>query len=326
MKLGLNFTEGEMTMRRLCPILLTIFGGILGLTCATEINSAQQPAPQMAPVSVVVSVEARHGKEVPVVEHKEDVRALEGKNRLMVTGWVPLQGNQANLDLLILIDQSAGQIVASQFDDLRRFMGAQPPTTAIAVGYMEYGTVRMSQNFTKDHDAAGKALRIPIGAAAGGNSPYLSITDVIKRWPESKARHTIFLICDGIDPLQPGITDSYLDQAIETAQQTGTQIYPIYAAGAGHFGHTLWRINQGQNNLSELADKTGGEAYFQGLSTPVSFAPFLEQFAERINHQYLLTFLIKPANKPSFRHVRLETEVPDAELVTADRVYVPAAK
>jgi hypothetical protein len=313
-------------MRRFCRILLTIIGVILGLTCATKISFAQQPASQMAPVSVVVSVEARHGKEVPVVEHKEDVRAFEGKNRLMVTGWVPLQGNQANLELLILIDQSAGQIVASQFDDVRHFMSAQPPTTAIAVGYMEFGTVRMAQNFTKDHEAAGKALRIPLGAAAGGNSPYLSITDVIKRWPASKARHSIFLICDGIDALQPGITDSYLDQAVETAQQTGTQIYPIYAAGAGHFGHTLWRINQGQNNLSELADKTGGEAYFQGLSTPISFAPFLEQFAERLNHQYLLTFLIKPTNKPSFRHVRLETEVPDAELVMADRVYVLAAK
>jgi hypothetical protein len=52
----------------------------------------------------------------------------------------------------------------------------------------------------------------------------------------------------------------------------------------------------------------------------------LNEFAERLNHQYLLTFLIKPDKKPSSRHVRLETEVPNAELVTADRVYVPAAK
>jgi hypothetical protein len=184
----------------------------------------------------------------------------------------------------------------------------------------------MVQNFTKDHDAAGKALRIPLGAAAGGNSPFLSISDVVKRWPETKARRAVFLISDGIDPLQPGITDSYLDQAIETAERTGTQIYSIYASRAGHFGHSLWRINQGQNNLSELADKTGGESYFQGSNTPVSFAPFLDEFAERLNHQYILTFLIKPDKKPSYRHVRLETEVPNAELVTADRVYVPSSK
>lgn len=326
MKLDLNFALGGMTMRSLYIAWFTIIGILMGFSSVTNIWSAQQSAAETVPVSMVVSVETRHGKDIPVVNNKEDVRVFEGRDRLRVTDWIPLQGNQADLELLVLIDEKAGATVASQFDDVRRFMNAQPPTTAIAVGYLEYGTVRMAQNFTKDHDAAGKALRIPLGAVAGGSSPYLSITDVVKHWPESKSRHTIFVISDGIDPLQPGITDSYLDQAIETAQQTGTQIYSIYASEAGHFGHTLWRINQGQNNLSELADKTGGESYIQGLSTPVSFGPFLDEFAERLNHQYLLTFLIKPDKKPSYRHVRLETEVPNAELVTADRVYVSAAK
>ena len=120
--------------------------------------------------------------------------------------------------------------------------------------------------------------------------------------------------------------DSYLSQAIELAQRTGTQIYSIYASQSGHFGHNLWRINQGQSNLSQLADETGGEAYFQGLETPIAFAPFLDQIAGRLNHQYKLTFLAIPDKKPSYQHVKLETEVPNAELVTADKVYVPAAK
>jgi hypothetical protein len=313
-------------MKRMALVGLPILAVLLGTTSAPYSSAGQQLPSETVAVSMVVSVEARHGKDVPVVDNKEDVRVLEGRDRLRVTDWIPLQGSQADLELLVLIDEATDQTVASQFDDLRRFMNAQPPTTAMAVGYMDYGTVRMTQNFTKDHDAASKALRIPLGAAAGGESPYLSITDVIKRWPESKSRHSIFLISDGIDPLQPGITDSYLDQAIEAAERAGTQINSIYASRAGHFGHSLWRINQGQNNLSEMADKTGGESYFQGLDTPVSFAPFLSKFAERLNHQYTLTFLIKADSKPSYKHVRLETEVPNAELVTADRVYVPAAK
>ena len=313
-------------MKRLHLKWLPILGILFGTSSVSNSSTAQQPPPETVPVSIVVSVEAKHGKDIPVVGNKEDVRVFEGHDRLRVTDWIPLQGSRADLELLMLIDESTGETVASQFDDVRRFMSAQPATTAIAVGYLDYGTVRMVQNFTKDHDAAGKALRIPLGAAAGGSSPYLSITDVIKRWPETKARHTIFLISDGIDPLQPGITDSYLDQAIETAERTGTQIYSIYSSREGHFGHSLWRINQGQNNLSELADKTGGESYFQGLGTPVSFAPFLDEFAERLNHQYKLTLLIKPDKKSSYRHMRLETEVPNAELVTADRVYVPASK
>src|ERR1700687_5863735 len=193
MKLEFKFMLGGMTMRRLHLTCLTILGMLLGMCSDTRIWSAQQPPSETVPVSMVVSVEARHGKEIPMVSNKEDVRVLEGHDRLRVTDWIPLQGSQADLELLVLIEEAADQTVASQFDDVRRFISAQPPTTAIAVGYMENGTVRMVQNFTKDHDAAGKALRIPLGAAAGGNSPFLSVTDVVKRWPETKARRAVFL-------------------------------------------------------------------------------------------------------------------------------------
>jgi hypothetical protein len=306
-------------------ILTTLLGLLIGFSWGTSTWSAQQSASETVPVSTLVSVEARHGKDIPVV-NREDVRVFEGHNRLKVTDWIPLQGDQSSLELFVLIDDASNTNLASQFDDMRHFMNAQPPATVIAVGYIQNGTVRVVQNFTKDHSAAGKGLRFPLGFGAGGSSPYLSVTDAIKRWPESPARHEILLISSGIDPLQPGVTDSYLDQAVSQAQQTGTQVSAIYASGSGHFGHSLWRVNQGQNNLSRLADETGGEAYFQGFETPIAFAPFLDQFADRLNHQYKLTFLANSAKKPTYRHVRLETEVPNAELVIADKVYVPAAK
>ena len=298
---------------------------LIGLSGGPLSWSAQQPSSGTVPVSTVISVEAKHGKDIPAV-NREDVRVFQGRDRLQVTGWIPMQGNQSGLELFVLIDEASNMNVASQFDDVRTFMNAQPDTTAIAVGYIQNGTVRIVQNFTKDHPQAGKALRIPLGSAAGGSSPYLSITDAIKRWPESPARRAVFLISDGIDPLQPGPSDSYLAEAISQAQRTGTQIYAIYVSHVGHFGHSLWRITQGQNNLSQLADETGGEAYFQGFETPIAFAPFLDQFADRLNHQYKLTFLAKADKKTSYQHVRLETEVPNAELVTADKMYVSASK
>jgi hypothetical protein len=324
-ELKLNLTSGGTTMTRLPYKWLTIVGFLLALGGSNQIRAGQQPASGTMPVSMVVTVEAKHGKEVPVV-NKEDVRVLQGRERLRATDWIPLQGEHAELELLILIDESSRATLANQYDDLRQFMNGQPPTTAIGIGYIEYGGVRMAQTLTKDREATGKALRIPLGPVAGGNSPYLSIIDAIKRWPDSNARHAIFLVSSGIDPLQPGITDTYLDEAIQIAQRTGTQISTIYAAQAGHFGHSFWSFSRGQDNLSRLAEETGGESYFQGFSTPISFAPFLEEFAGRLAHQYRLTFLIKPANKPSYQHVRLETEVPDADLVAADHVYVPAAK
>jgi len=54
-----------------------------------------------------------------------------------------------------------------EFDDLRQFMNAQPPTTSIAVGYMGFGTVDVVQPFTKDHSRAAMALRLPMGVGAG---------------------------------------------------------------------------------------------------------------------------------------------------------------
>ncbi len=307
-------------------VLTIILGLLIGFNWGISSWSAQQSTSATVPVSTVVSVEARHGKDIPVVNHREDVRVFEGHNRLMVTDWIPLQGDQSSLELFVLIDEASNTELASQFEDIRRFMNAQSPTTAIAVGYMQNGTVRIAQNFTREHAEAGKSLRFPLGYGALGSSPYLSIIDAIKRWPESPARHEVLLISNGIDPLQPGIVDSYLDDAISQAQRTGTQVSAIYASASGHFGHSFWRINQGQNNLSRLADGTGGEAYFQGFDTPIAFTPFLDQFAERLNHQYRLTFLANAEKKPAFRHVRLETEVPNAEPVTADKVYVPAAK
>ena len=305
--------------------LTTILVLLIGFSWGITSWSAQQSVSATVPVSTVVSIEAKHGKDIPAL-NREDVRVFEGRNRLQVTDWIPLQGDQSSLELFVLIDDASNTNLASQFEDMRHFMSAQPPTTAIAVGYIQNGAVRIVQNFTKDHSEAGKALRIPFGSGAGRSSPYLSITDAIKRWPESPARHEILLISDGVDLLQPGTMNSYLDQAVSQAQRTGTQVSAIYASGSGHFGHSLWRINQGQNNLSRLADQTGGEAYSQGFETPIAFAPYLDQFADRLNHQYKLTFLANADKKPTRQHVRLETEVPNAELLTADKVYVPAAK
>jgi hypothetical protein len=275
---------------------------------------------------MVVSLEAKHGGEVPTI-NREDVLVKQGKDRLRVTGWIPLQGDQAGLELYVLLDDGANSTVSLQFEDLRQFMNAQAASTAIAVAYMQHGTVEVVQNLTKDHAQADKALRMPLSSSSISGSPYESISDLIKRWPESTARREIFVVSSGIDSLYGGGPDDpYLTEAIQRAQRAQIQIYAIYASGAGHFGHSYWRFNWGQNDLSQLADETGGEFYVQGLETPIAFKPFLDQFTDRLTHQYRLTFLAKPDKKAAYQRVTLETEVPNAEVVAADKVYVPAAK
>jgi hypothetical protein len=279
----------------------------------------------MVPVTMIVTVEAKHGKEVPTI-YKDDVRVFHDTDRLRVIDWVPYQGDQAGLELFIVVDDSSSTELGLQLDDLRKFIDEQPATTTIAVGYMRNGVVEIAQNFTSDHALAAKALRLPLGFGGAMASPYLAITDLISRWPASTNRKEIFMVSSGIDSLQPGSTNSYLDETIERAQRTGTQVYSIYASRTGHFGHTFWRFSWGQSNLSRLADETGAEAYFQGLEMPIAYAPYLNEFADRLKHQFRLTFLAKPGKEGGFQRIRLETEVPNAELVAAQSVYVAAAK
>ena len=110
---------------------------------------------------VVVTVEPRHGSNVPVI-NREDVMVYQGHDRAKVTDWLPLQGEHAGLQLFILIDDAASSSLGSQLEDIRQFINAQPSTTAIGVAYMRNGTADILQNPTNDHAQAAKALRLPL--------------------------------------------------------------------------------------------------------------------------------------------------------------------
>jgi hypothetical protein len=304
---------------RLMPLLVSC------VLAAPWLTAQLSPASGTA-VHMVVTAEARHGADVPVIQ-KEDVMVYQGRDRVKATDWVPLRGDHAELELFILLDDGAGSSLGSQLEDLRRFINSQPATTRIAIGYMRNGTVDIVQNLTDDHNKAAASLRLPFGDPGINASPYFSVSDLIKRWPDSPVRREILMVSDGIDRYgSGGADDPFVDQAVEQAQRAGIVIFSIYSPGAGHFGHSFWRINWGQNFLSQLSDETGGEAFYLGSGPPVSLSPYLDDLARRLLHQYLLTFSPKPARKAGMERVKLRTEVPNAELVAADSVYVPASE
>jgi hypothetical protein len=312
-------------MDRSCLRLTVLL--VLGvLTATSTLLKGQQSPATGTPVHMVVTAEARHGADVPVIQ-KEDVMVYQGRDRVKTTDWIPLQGDHAELELFLLLDDASGSSLGSQLEDLRRFINSQPATTRIGVGYMRNGTVDILQDLTDDHNKAAKSLRLPFGDAGVNASPYFSISDLIKRWPEAPVRREILMVSDGIDRYGPGgASDPYVDQAVEQAQRAGIVIFSIYSPGAGHFGHSFWRINWGQNYLSQLSDETGGESFYLGSEAPVSFSPYLDDLSRRLLHQYLLTFLAKPVKKAGMQGVKVRTEVSNAELVAADSVYVPASE
>jgi hypothetical protein len=303
---------------------LALVIAIVALWAGVQPIAAQENSSPGGPaVNLLVTVEARHGSNVPDIS-REDVMVYQGHDRDKVTGWLPLRGDHAGLELFIMLDDSSNTSLGSQLEDIRQFISAQPATTKVGVAYMQNGIAQVAQNLTSDHVLAAKALRLPLGGGANA-SPYFSLADLIKRWPENDERREVLMITDGIDRIWgSGPSDPYVDSVIEQAQRASVIVFSVYTPGEGHYGHSFWRMNWGQNYLSQVGDETGGEAYYLGYGAPVSFAPYLEDITHKLGRQYLMTFLPKPEKKAGMQSVKLQTEVPNAELVSADRVYVPA--
>ena len=99
----------------------------------------------------------------------------------------------------------------------------------------------------------------------------------------------------------------------------------IYCRGVGHVGRNYSYATNGQNGLSQLADETGGESFFLGVPNPVSFKPYLDRLQLILENQYFLAFLANPGKKAGLQRVKISTEVPKVEIVSADNVWVPAA-
>ena len=303
---------------------------MLGLLFLLSLAAVGTAAGQLAPSTqvaarMVVTAVASKGSDVPAIS-REDVMVREGKDRDKVLDWVAAAGDHAGLEFFLMIDDSAGDNVGSQLEDLRRFILAQPATTKVGVAYMQNGTAQVLQAPTADHQQAAKTLRLPTGVPGVNASPYFSLSDLIKRWPSSPNRREVLMITSGVDAYwSNGPDDPYVDSAIGDAQRAGVIVFSIYNPGAGHFGQSFYRGWYGQMFLSQVSERTGGESYYSNFSGPaVSFSPYLNQLSERLLHQYWLAFAPKPRKKAGLQPVKVMTEVPNAELVAADRVWVPA--
>ena len=145
---------------------------------------------------------------------------------------------------------------------------------------MRNATVEIVQNFTTDHAAAARAVRLPRANDGAFGSPFLSVIDLMNRWTTHPNRRVVVMVTDGIDrarggPRQRGIGPANPDviRASNVAQRTGTIIYTLFFPGVGARSRNMWEASNGQNAIARLSGETGGEAFFLGLQAPVSSAP-----------------------------------------------------
>src|SRR5882724_12554873 len=294
-------------------LLLSVFALALASFAAIPARAAE--------VTLTVTAVAKKGAPPPI--KKEDVQVFEGKERVQVADW----RHDGPLYLAILIDDSIDTEAASQWNDLKAFINAQPENTLVAVAYARNGAAMVTQDFTNDHALAAKALRIPLGNLGAFASPYLSLQDWLKRWPSTAGDHrtSILLISSGSDYFRGGFdpVDPDLDSTIEQAQKKNINVWTIYYPDAGHVGRRFFRVFNAQSNLSRLSEETGAESYYLGSGVPVTLKPYFEEIQGHLENQYLLSFAGNGGNKGKFTRVRVTTEMPHVEFMLPASVFLP---
>ena len=301
------------------------------LIALLPLHAQQRDAETTSYARMTVTLRTQGDNQLTPVVNRNDVIVTQSKKSLEVIGWTPASGSRAGLDLFVLLDDAADVSVGSHLDELRSFITVQPQTTAVGVGYMRNGTVQIAQNFTIDHILAAKAVRLPLATTSTYASPYLSLIDLLKRWPANGNRREVVMLTDGIDRFRgadrlngPGFIGSNVDAASRAAQRSGTIIDTIYVPGVGRRGRNFWEITNGQNGIAKLSDTTGGEAYSLGTESPVSLTHYLGDVQRSLDNQYLLDLRAIPGKKSGLQYVNLNTPVAGVELDSADSVWVEA--
>ena len=304
------------------PLLL---GAVLLAGIST---SAQQPAVSSSevPVTTVVTVLGPKFTPPPAIS-KDDILVREGQSRKDITDWVPAQGDKAGLELAILVDDADRRDIGKQFDDLANFIKSLPKSTSVGIFYANNNTISAASQFGPDHEGTAKSLRLPLGSGVG-SSIFQSLMAMISGWPVSGARREILVLADGFDRLRHERYSPDVDTTVQKAQQAGIIIHAIFVNANGRAGRLQTGKNIGQGNLNTLADGTGGRAFFQGFSTPISFEPFLTQLDMVLRNQYFLTWATNRSRsaKGDLRVFKVTSERKDIEITAPQKVYVPGEK
>jgi hypothetical protein len=170
------------------------------------------------------------------------------------------------------------------------------------VGYIRSGSLDVRRKFTVDLQRAADSVRSPQGLASSSPfNPFVEVIEALKRFDSQPlGRRAMLLVSDGLD-ISRGLDGSFptqsvdLQRAITEAQRRSVAIYSIFVPSAASGVGSL-SLN-GQSCLDRLSNDTGGRAFFQGTSAPVSFQPFLTQIASLLDRQVALTYMSTHTSK-----------------------------
>jgi hypothetical protein len=249
---------------------------ILTLTlCALTLPGIQAHAQEAGtPTQALIA----YNSKTPVTLNPGNV-ALKVDNRTTtIANLAPIA--VSGTQVALLIDDGLRTSVGRELNNLRAFVTSLPQGTEVFIGYMENGRVVPAgdlKGFTTDHAAVAQGLHIPTGIPGISASPYFCLSDFVKNWPgdvdgarQQESAHKariVLMITNGVDPYNGSTSilnqDSpYVSAAVTDAQRAGVPVYSIYFTDAGFRGGR--GSFSGQSYLSQLAQGTGGIAFYIG--------------------------------------------------------------
>src|SRR5215831_15691295 len=191
----------------------------------------------------VITVLPVHDKETtPANLSQQDLAIKVNGKDSTITNWMPLRGENDRLELVLLIDSAARTSMATQLNDISKFVNGLPPTAKVAVAYMQNGTAALTGPLSTDHAQAAKALHIPGGIPGASASPYFCLSNLAQHWPSNDraARRVVVMITDGVDYYNPRYDpqDPYMQAAVTDSVRAGLVVYSIYWQNQGRFDRT----------------------------------------------------------------------------------------
>ncbi len=271
---------------------------------------------------VIVTVVNKADKGAPITVPQKDLMVKVDGKTAMISHW---QAARNPLQVVLLIDNSSWGSLGTQMNDIRHFIRTLPADAAVGVAYMENGQAVFSEPLTKDKESALRGLHLPSGTPGGSASPYFCLSDLAKHWPskDMDARREVIMITDGVDNYQPRYDpeDPYVQSAIRDSLKAGLVVYSIYWHSMGIPGGAYFS-STGQSLLLQVSDATGGVAYWQGLSNPVSFQPYFKEMEQRFGEQYNLEFRAPMYGKKAYKaNLKVKASVPGAKITAPNRVW-----
>jgi len=327
-------------------VLLLVFGGAWaqsGRRLPTERPKAAKEPDETAvtlettEVIVPVTVRDRYGRLIRGLS-RYDFTLYEDGVRQEITdfavGTVPV-------NVVLLIDVSGS--VATEINDIRlaalAFLNALGPKDRVAI-------IRFNHRVEEVLDWETDKLRLQRALfqlpAVGNTAFYKALYVAANKLKAVEGRRAILLFTDGVDTYD-GPDQKTFEEALEAVRRAEAIVYVISKTKAiraflkGERSPFIFRpldpndvyirlylqvLDQAEEQLIELAEKTGGRIYF-----PLDQSELREayaQIAEELSTQYILRYVPKNMTRDGrFRRIRVMTGNPAYIAIAREGYYAP---